>query len=581
MAGEHIDSGSFLGLVSDTVSTKLANFQALSDRYGAQLNASLAAIGNITVDDVPAPLRLNSPAERAPSVNVQPLPEFNPSPLAVPSMPSMPSLAALLDGLDTEIEFRLPDAPDVVLPAAPVLRDFAVPQRPDADMDVSVPDAPDLALPDFDFAGLLGFFGQPPSVDFNAPNTLFDWREPEYRSEILDEVKTRVSAMLQGGTGLPPEIEAALFARAREREDNAALAQMQQITDQWAARGFSLPSGVLDKQLDAVREQNRLKASELNRDVLVQAATWEIENLRFAVQQGLALEQMTINLFLNTANRLFEAAKFRVESEISVFNARVALFNARISAFGALAEFVKAKLSVVSAQTDLFQARAGLYKTAVEAAHVKVQIAAQQFDAYKTEIQAYAEQIGAEKAKFQAYEAQLSGEETKVKAYAALVGAVGEKADVAVKQNRLKLEAAEAKIKAYNTQLAGFKAQLDASLGQAQFETQSYAARVDAFKAENSAAVSQAEMQSRFADMNVRTNIAYAQMQTAEYEAKMRNALQKSQIALESAKALGQYTAQLAAGAMSAQHVSASMGASTSYGHSTSKSESTSHNYSY
>ena len=70
-------------------------------------------------------------------------------------------------------------------------------------------------------------------------------------------------------------------------------------------------------------------------------------------------------------------------------------------------------------------------------------------------------------------------------------------------------------------------------------------------------------------------------MQISEYQAKMQNAIQKAQIALESAKALGQYTAQLAAGALSAVHVSAGMSASGSVSSSESKSTSTSHNYSY
>lgn len=75
--------------------------------------------------------------------------------------------------------------------------------------------------------------------------------------------------------------------------------------------------------------------------------------------------------------------------------------------------------------------------------------------------------------------------------------------------------------------------------------------------------------------------VAYAEMQISEYQAKMQNAIQKAQIALESAKALGQYTAQLAAGALSAVHVSAGMSASGSVSSSESKSTSTSHNYSY
>ena len=68
-----------------------------------------------------------------------------------------------------------------------------------------------------------------------------------------------------------------------------------------------------------------------------------------------------------------------------------------------------------------------------------------------------------------------------------------------------------------------------------------------------------------------------------EYEAQMQNSIQKAQLALDAAKSVGQYTSQLAAGAMSAMHVSASISGSgsSSVGYSASESKSESHNYSY
>lgn len=41
--------------------------------------------------------------------------------------------------------------------------------------------------------------------------------------------------------------------------------------------------GCKPKQVDAIREQGRLRASENNRDILIEAAKWEIENIRFIV----------------------------------------------------------------------------------------------------------------------------------------------------------------------------------------------------------------------------------------------------------------------------------------------------------
>ena len=61
--------------------------------------------------------------------------------------------------------------------------------------------------------------------------------------------------------------------------------------------------------------------------------------------------------------------------------------------------------------------------------------------------------------------------------------------------------------------------------------------------------------------------------------------MQAAQIALEAAKAMGQYSAQLAAGAMSAMHVSAGVTGSgsqnDSFGISNTTTTTTSHNYNY
>ena len=67
----------------------------------------------------------------------------------------------------------------------------------------------------------------------------------------------------------------------------------------------------------------------------------------------------------------------------------------------------------------------------------------------------------------------------------------------------------------------------------------------------------------------------------SEYQVRIQNAVQQAQIALEAAKALGQFSAQLAAGAMSAMHVTASISGSGSASSSDSNSKSTSTTYNY
>ena len=612
---------SMLGVVTSTVTDKLRDFKALSDRYNESLSGSLFRISDIRVDDVPPPQRLPVPDMPSLSFHGTPPPSFSPSSLSIPSAPVLADFGRLLDGLEINpSDWDLPDrpvAPIFSLPPEPALRDISAPERPTVNFDVRIPDAPVWVVPELDSLAEYGripelplFDGRPPNADGIAvPDVFLDWHEPVYRSELLDELVAQVREMMRGGTGLPPIIEDALFSRARERESAENERQVQEVVQLWAARGFSLPQGALDKQISVIREQGRLKSAELNRDILVQAATWEIENLRFAVQQGIALEQLTANLYENMAGRLFEAARFSAESQINVFNARVSLFNAQAQAFGLLGNLYQAKLTAFKAavdaelakgemnrqKIDVFRAKLeavqlGIeqYKTMMQAAGIRADIVARQLYAYRTDVQAFAERVAAEKVKLDVYSARIGAEKSKadmfhsqVQAYAATVQAVSSQADIHVKAANVKTDAAKAHIQKFLADVDAFKAQLQASLSGVQFETQVFQAQVDAWRAQSSVAVSEAEMQAKYAETASRTNIAYSQMLQEEYRANIQNAINKAQLALEAAKALGQYHAQLAAGALSAQHVSASMSASGSVSSSESKSTSTSHNYSY
>lgn len=103
------------------------------------------------------------------------------------------------------------------------------------------------------------------------------------------------------------------------------------------------------------------------------------------------------------------------------------------------------------------------------------------------------------------------------------------------------------------------------------------------FYAQANADAAIAEATSRISDMASRTQIAYGEALVARYQAASTASIQKAGIAVEAAKAIGQYSAQLAAGAMSAAHVSTSISASGSgsSNYSRSDSTSTSHNYNY
>lgn len=624
---------SILGVAVSTVTDKINDLDALGSKYSSLLQQSLTNISGIKVADVEAPTRLQPPTAAPPPVTLGPIPAFNAPPLVLPPVPGGLNIDDLLTGLDVGDMDAMPDAPVAIpisIPDAPTMAAIPAPLRPSVDTTVDMPDAPtidmpemealvQITIPDFVFPDLPTFDATPPDASAIAvPNVFINWAEPVYHSEVLDELTAKVKEMMAGGTGLPAAVEDALFSRARERESVETTRAVQEATDTWASRNFSMPPGMLVKAVDVAREQGRLKAAELNRDILIEAAKWEIESIRFAVEKGLSLEQLTQNLYSNMANRLFEVAKFQADAQIRVFDAQISLFNAQNGAFKTLADVYRVKLDgsiakltayktaidgqvalgqinqqrvdVFKAKLDAVQSNVEVYKAMMQGAQVRAETIKTQFDAYKADVSAFAEQINAEKVKFDAYESQIKGEQAKAgvydsqaRAYASTIQGLASKADVKVKGAQIKMEAARTKVSKFLADVDAYKAQLQANLGEVQYVTTAFTAQVDAWKSQASANVADAEMQSRFADMNTRTNIAYAEMQMSEYTAKMQNAVQQAQIALDAAKALGQYTAQLASGAMSAYNISASISGSGSATSSDTRTttNTTSHNYNY
>ena len=616
----------------DTVTDQMDRLNRVAAQYRTELSSALSDIQNVQVQDVPAPGQLNVPQTPAPVIGLDQQPQFQQTELNIPQQPVFQDISGLISDLDLD-DLDIPDAPEfpaIQMPEKPGFAQVDAPEKPQVETDIQMPDRPDLQLPELDeliqldiptfkFEDLPDFDGNPPEIsEITVPDVFVEWNEPDYKSDLLDDLQKKVSQWLEGGTGLPAVVEDALFNRSRSRQSKETERAVQETREDWAARNYSLPSGVMAKQIAAIREQGRLQAAELNRDILIEASRWEIESIRFAVQQGIALEQLTLNLYNNMASRLFEVARFNAESQINVFNSQIALFNAQNQAFEMQTQVYRVKLegslaklnaykTAVDAQVAIGQINAQhvqvykarieavlsnveIYKAQVQAASARSDVIKNIFDAYRTDVQAFGEKINAEKLKVDAYEAETRAEASKAgmydsaaRAYASTVQAVSAKADIKAREINLKMEAARTWIAKYTADQDAFKAQLQASLSAVQSNTQAYVAQVEAWKGSSDVNIAHAEMQSRYADMNTRSNIAYSEMQIKQYEANIQKAIQQAQIALEAAKAMGQYTAQLAAGAMSAAHVSASIGASGSVSSSSSygDSRSESHNYNY
>lgn len=697
--------GSVMGESVEIVTKKLAELKALSDRYNSILANTLGNIGNIKIDDVPPPPNLPTPSVTVPTLAIDEPPKYAQQALSLPTIPILHDLDGLLGGLDDidlslgdmpnapqELLLDLPTAPKlkdikapstpaidlaVNLPTAPIIDRINLPSRPAIDTSIDLPTAPDMSLPQmaklFDIE--LPVWDEPnlPQWDESLVRTLdpakfsFNndwWDEKDYQSELYDKLLITAQNMLDpakiGNFGLPDSVVNALFNKPRERLAKETKRAMAEATTRWASRGFSLPSGVLDRQISSILDDEAVKVSELNADIFVQATKEQMEQLRFAITQGLALEQHTFNIFDSMVKRLFEVARYNSEAQFKVFDYYIQIFNANNESYKMAMDIYKAKLDVVLSKLTVYkakidaqtaigglnnqllevykaklqgvQANADIFKTLMQGASVKMDAVKTQIDAYRADLQAYSEALNGEKLKFELYKTKLDGEnakaeigktqaqiyatqmdayktqvqseqakleaydsqvkgelakvqiyDTQVKAYAERLRAYQARGDVGLKQIQIKTDLAKSYIAKYSAELDGYKANLQANLSLVQTQAEGFRAGVDAWRSKVQMQISSLEMQSKWTDMQTRTSIAFGEMKAKEYDSLIKNAQTKAQIALEQAKAVGGYAAQLAAGAMSAGHISASISASGSASTSQSKSESTStsHNYSY
>lgn len=616
----------------EQVQKRSTDLEEFAQEYKAELKAAVDQLTNIRLVDVPQPAFVPAPIEPAPESELATPPVFPASRVQLPGAPERPQFMDVDSALGDLPQF--PDVPvfgGMYIPPAPTMAQHALPARPVVD-DVTLPDEPDLTLPtmgqlkeitipDAPQLNIEDFTAVAPVADaLVVPEVLLNWREPEYKSEVLPDLVEWVKRYMQGGTGLPAPVEDALFGRARDRLTAETNVAVQEAVESWAARGFTMPPGMLAAQTDAIRSKAQLQAAELNRDIMIEAAKWEIENIRFAVQQGMALEQLLQNLFENMAKRMFEAARFQAQAQIDVFNARVSLFNAQLQAYNTAAQVYKTKVEATLSRVQLFkaqveaaiaqgqlneqavevfkaqitavQAQAEMFATKMRGAQTKADVVKAKIDAYRADVQAFAELVGAEKVKFDAYSSQIAGEKAKAdafdslaRAHAATISGIAAQADLKVKQVQLHIENNRNHAAIYGADTDRYRAEVDASLSQVKEQLAAFQAEASAWESSERVKVANAQMKQSYNESVMRTNIANAEMQLKQYDANIQKAYQQAQIALEAAKAAGQYAAQLAAGAMSALHVSASVtgsgGQSATYGETKGKSETTNHNYSY
>jgi len=537
-----------------------------------------------------------------PPVSTLSIPEFVSS-IGSLSIPTPPSPIALGPA---------PERPlinDVVLPKAPLL---VVPP---------LPTLAEIAIPSFSGIQLPEFSTTTPEFEGTALPGILQWSEPTYYAEILDEVFEVVRTLWSGGSGIPPAVELAMVERAMSREDMIVNREIDSVAEEFSLRGFTMPTGMQAARVDQLRQDLSIKKLALNRELTIKFVETQIENIRFAVQQAIAAENVYVNIFLNSAQRIFEASRFQVEAQLNIHNAQVALFNARMNGYQILAQVfdtrVRAELSKLevfkaeidaevargqineqkvrtyTAQVQALQTGVEIFRAQMQGAQVESEVARSRIEVYRTDVQAFGERIQADKVRFDAYESQVKGEvakagiiDSEARAYTALIQGKSSVADIEVKRAELTIQRNRSLIEAYVADLEAEKTRIQSQSSVIQSAAQAYVADTQRFSAQAQAETAKAQITVTAKEAELRTNVAFYQAQVQAYLGNMEQLIRQAAIIVDALKAAGQIASTLAAGAAAGVHVGAtlsgsgSVGASGQFSESNSKSEQTSTSHS-
>lgn len=387
--------------------------------------------------------------------------------VVLPSKPApVADFTATLPLINTDVEF--PEPPDQLV--NPLIEEPVIPDR-------AAPDKPVVVLPTFDSVA--------PVFSAVAPTDLRGEMERSYRGvspEMVSMLDGQVDAMLvkycpryhssmetlelklakfmEGGTGLQPDVEAAILERAKDRD----LGEYRRVRDvAWndaADRGFTLPNGALSSAINRARQAASDNIARANVEIVVKQAELEQQNIQFAISTSLSLRQSILSAMLSYHGNLIQIngqaldfAKTAVGLLVETFNTEVKAFSARLDAWkadaavyetklkGALAlidlykaeidalqaltQVDMAKVNVYRARLDSLQSLASVYRSRIDAVVAKASMEKLKLELFQTQVQAFSAQVQAKNSEWQGYTASLGGEEVKARIFGTQVQAYG------------------------------------------------------------------------------------------------------------------------------------------------------------
>jgi hypothetical protein len=519
---------------------------------------------------------------------------------------TLPDLPPTFSG-ELDVEGVLPepfdqDPPTLVLGAVPSPEFGVAPQAPgvsfdfeDPQLDLNLPGRPELLrvnVARFDGVEIPGVPADIPEFDLVAPTIREYVPGAEYTSGLLTALRDELTDRIEnGGTGLNPDVENAIWDRGREREARAMQDSILQL-ERMEEMGFDLPPGVyLDARI-RINTENAATNMGLSREIMIKQAELELEGVQQALTLAQRVEADAIQYANQIEQRAFDSARYATEAGVTIYNAKVQAFNAYVDVYRAKLQQYEAqirgelaKVEVYKTEVEAEQTKAEINRTRVEEFRVLTDAALSAVEVYKAEIgaiqtkaeierlkvaifgeevRAYASQVNAYTAQVEGYRAGVQAETSKQEAFRSAVQAYGSQVDASAK-------VIDARVAVLNSELRANEVRWESYRTQAQTEgdrVRAIAAKNDAvarmYQSEASAVGTFNEVLARQWSAASQAAINVTEISLAQARANAELFMTQRSMVLDAAKVGATVAAQLGAAALSANSISTSFNNSRS-----------------
>lgn len=395
--------------------------------------------------------------------------------------------------------FVQPTKPTAVTAAAPTPAPaVSQPTLPDAPAVDDLPDVPtfdSLNIPTMPTIALPTYSSTTPVNQLSPPTDVFSYVDTGYTSTLKDPLVAKLlDNLVNGGYGIETNDEIQLWNRGRDRETQASLTRIAEVTRQNAALSFPMPQGSLYASLAAAQQEMQSKLASLNREIALKRADLYVENRKFTIEQVQQYEKIAIDLYSSIQERALNMSKATVELAIASYDASVRNFNTQLDAYKAGAavfeymikaelakvELYKAQITGEGLRLDVHKSQIDIYTAQIQAIKNKVEVyraqieGAQAFTAgqeqkirvFEAELRAYIGQVQAKQEEWGAYTAQLQGSEIEQKAFKARLDAHVVRQDQKLKEKEFDITVNEQKLKEFNMRIELYKVRLETALKQ-------------------------------------------------------------------------------------------------------------------